>query len=282
MRRRLRAGLAVAMAVLLTAGAASATDRYLLPEGDGQPLTLLLLGSDEGPPRGPDPLQGRADAFQLLFVSADRQHATFVSIPRDSWVNVAGRGNSRINSCLLGGGERCVETVEREFGIEVDGYFVTSMQAFKDAVQAFGGLTVDVPTPVYDGGASIPSAGEQELTGSQALTYGRDRKNRAGGDFARSQAQAELLAIAHAEVVANPNPDHVLRAAAALRRHTLTDLPGPQVAKLAFEALRLPPENVQRVLAEGDNATIGGAAVVRLRSSAYAVIKDAAEDAQVG
>ncbi|MFA9432637.1 LCP family protein [Egicoccus sp. AB-alg2] len=286
MTARRRRGPATLVALVLawglSTGGAGAADRYLLPEGDGEVLTLLLLGSDEGPPRGPDPLQGRADAFQILFVSADRQHATFVSVPRDAWVNVAGRGNGRINGCLVGGAQRCVDTVEQEFGIEVDGYLVTSMQAFKHAVQAFGGVTVDVGTPVSDGGTAITSTGVQQLTGSQALTYGRDRKNRSGGDFARSQAQAELLAAAHAQVVERPNPDQVLRAASVLRQHTLTDLSGPQLAQLAFEALRLPPDNVQRVLAEGDHASIGGAAVVRLRSSAYAVIQEAADDARVG
>ncbi|MFA9446372.1 LCP family protein [Egicoccus sp. AB-alg6-2] len=274
--------VAALVAGLLFGGSAVALDRYALPAGDGEVLTLLLLGSDEGPPRSADPFRGRADGFQILFVSGDRQHATFVSVPRDAWVPVAGRGNGRINNCLLGGGERCMATVENEFGIEVDGYLVTSMDAFKAAVNAFGGLTVDVATPVSQGGASITSAGVQQLTGSQALTYGRDRKTRAGGDLTRSRAQAELLAVGHRQLVAEASPDRVLDVVSILRRHTVTDLSGPQLARLGFEALQLPPDNVQRVVAEGDNAFVGEAAVVRLRASAYQVIRDAADDARVG
>ena len=274
---------AVAAATLLLGGSAAAVERYTaLPGGDGEVLTLLLLGSDEGPPRSADITAGRADGFQILFVSGDRQHATFVSVPRDSWVNVAGSGNGRINNCLLGGGERCMATVEQVFGIEVDGYLATSMDAFKAAVNAFGGLTVDVATPVHNGGASITSPGLQDITGSQALTYGRDRKTRAGGDFTRSRSQAELLAIGHATVVASASPDRVLDVVSILRRHTVTDLSGPQLARLGFEALQLPPENVQRVLADGVDAMVGKAAVVKLRDSAYAVIRDAADDARVG
>lgn len=280
-RRRLIA--LVAAATMLFGGSAVAVERYTtLPAGDGEVLTLLLLGSDEGPPRSADITAGRADGFQILFVSGDRQHATFVSVPRDSWVNVAGSGTGRINNCLLGGGERCVATVEQVFGIQVDGYLATSMDAFKAAIDAFGGVTVDVAVPLTQGGADITTTGVQDLTGSQALTYGRDRKTRAGGDFTRSRSQAEILATGHAELVADPSPDRVLDVVSILRRHTVTSLTGPQLARLGFEALGLPPGNVQRVLADGYDAMVGEAAVVKLRDSAYATIKDAADDARVG
>jgi polyisoprenyl-teichoic acid--peptidoglycan teichoic acid transferase len=266
MRRR-RLLVLVAAAAVLLGGVAAAAEHVLLPQPDGEVLTLLLLGSDGGPPRSDQMLTARADAFQLLFVSGSRRHATFVSIPRDAYVSVAGRGQTRINACLNGGPEACVATVEQEFGVDVDGYFVTTM---------------DVPTPVYDGGTAITEAGVQRLNGSQALTYGRDRKNRSGGDFARSQAQAEMLALAHADVVAAGDVATALEAAAILRRHTVTDLSGPQLVRLAFEALHLSPGNVERVLAEGSATTVGGASVVRLAPSAYERIRDAAADGRVG
>jgi polyisoprenyl-teichoic acid--peptidoglycan teichoic acid transferase len=272
----------VTVGTLAVTGVAVSVERLLLPDGDGEVLTLLLLGSDEGPPRSTEPVPGRADGFQLLFVSGDRQHATFVSIPRDAYIPVSGRGTTRINACLVDGPNACVTTVENEFGVEVDGYLLTSMEGFKQAVAAFGGLVVDVPTPVRDGGTAITEPGEQRLTGSQALTYGRDRKNRPGGDFARSRAQAQMLAIAHRDVVEGGDVRAVLDAVSVLRRHSRTDLSGPQLARLAFEARQLPPENVQRTLAEGNHAMAGPAAVVRLQSSAYEIIRDAAADGRIG
>ena len=245
-------------------------------------MALLLLGSDEGPMRSADPTQGRADAIQLLFVAADRQHATFVSIPRDSWVPVTDRGTTRINACLTGGPERCVSTVEQAFDIEVDGYLLTSMRGFVNAVSSFGGLTVDVPTPLYDGGADVTSTGVQELTGSQALTFARDRKNRPGGDFGRTQAQAELLALGHAEVVGAGDVTAVLAGVTVLRRHTVTDLSGPDLVRYGFEAMRLPPGNVERVLVPGRNGMAGAAAVVFLEDGAGPLIRDAAADGRVG
>jgi polyisoprenyl-teichoic acid--peptidoglycan teichoic acid transferase len=281
-RRRHRVSALIAAVLLATAAAAGAAERVLTPTGDGEVLTLLLLGSDDGPPRDADPLSARADGFQLLFVSGDRQHATFVSVPRDAWVTVPGRGATRINACLNHGPERCVATVEQEFGVSVDGYLVTSMAGFSSAVQAFGGLTVDVQRPVFNGGQDVPTVGVQQLSGSQALTYARDRKNRPQGDFDRTQAQAELLALGHAELLARGGVADVMDAVAVVRRHTVTDLSGPALVRLGFEALQLPPGNVQRVLAPGRHGMAGAASVVFLEPGAYTVIRDAAADGRVG
>lgn len=271
------------LAVLLVGTLAVAAERVLLAPADGgDTLTLLLMGSDEGPMRSANPTRGRADGFQLLFVSGDRQHATFVSVPRDSYVPVTGRGTTRINACLNAGPENCVATVENVFDIEVDGYLLTSMHAFARGVRAFGGLDVDVPTPVFDGGHDVPQAGEQHLTGMQSLAYARDRKNRPRGDFDRSQAQAELLAIGHAEVYRASDVQRVVEAARIVYRHTVTDLGGPEVMRLAFQAMHLPPENVQRHLAPGRNGMAGAAAIVRLQPRAYELIADAAQDGRVG
>ena len=272
----------VGLVALLTGTAVAAdVDGWLLPVGDGEVLTLLLLGSDDGPPRSGQIDRANADGFQLLFVSPDRRHATFVSIPRDSYVSVPGQGRTRINACLFSGPERCVDTVESEFGVQVDGYLLTSMRAFTRGVERFGGIDIDVPQSLRVGGTSI-SAGEQTLNGPEALVYARDRKSRSDGDFGRSRAQAQLLAAAHRQVVRDGSPGAVFRALTELRRHTLTDLTGVELTRYAFEALQLPPGNVQREAAAGSQGFAGPAAVVYLRDSAYAVIADAAEDGRVG
>ena len=280
--RRLRRWLVpVLVLTLLTGGGALAADELLLPRTDGEVLTLLLLGSDDGPPRGGDLREARADGFHLLFVSGDRQHATFVSIPRDSWVTVAGWGETRINACLNSGGQGCVDTVEAEFGIEVDGYLLTSMNGLKRAFDAFGRIRVDVATPLFNGGQDIPETGPQKLTGSQTLTYARDRKNRSGGDFQRSRAQSEVLAIAHRDLAEAASIERVIDAVTVLRRHTVTDLSGAELLRLGFEAMKLPPENVARELAPARLGQAGAASVVFLDSAAYELIEDASDDGRI-
>jgi polyisoprenyl-teichoic acid--peptidoglycan teichoic acid transferase len=272
----------VAVTGLLLSSVAVAAERWLLPTSDGEVLTLLLLGSDGGPPRNDDLRAARADGFQLLFVSADRQHATFVSIPRDAWVPVTGRGTTRINACLNRGPENCVATVEANFGVQVDGYLLTSMRGFALAIEEHGRLTVDVPQRLAVGGTSVAAGDGQVLKGAEALVYARDRKNRSGGDFGRSRAQAELLAIGHRELVADATPGAVLDAVSVVRRHTVTDIPPAQLVRWGFEALQLPPENVQRELAPARLGTAGAASVVYLEQGAYRLIEDAAADGRVG
>ena len=273
--------VAVAVLALLVGGAAGAADRWLTPDPDGEVLTLLLLGSDGGPPRADHLASARADGIQLLFVAPDRQHATFVSIPRDSWVAVPGRGNTRINACLNHGPERCVETAESVFGIEVDGYLLTSMRGFIRGVYEFGDIEVEVPRSLVVGYTSV-APGLQQLDGKEALVYARDRKSRPDGDYGRSRAQAELLALAHEQVLAEGDTAAVLHTVSVVRRHTVTDIPPAQLVRYGFQALQLPPDNVQRELAPSRLGTAGAASVSYLDPAAYELITDAATDGRIG
>ena len=259
-----------------------------------RPLAILLLGSDGGPPRDDDPLTARADGFQLLFVSAERDRATFVSIPRDSWVPVTGLGDNKINACLTRGPENCVSTVENAFGIEIDAYFATSMWGFADAVNEFvgcdigdpeasrgctRGLEVDVDFVCRErcGGFAIEQRGIQKVSGFEALTVARNRGNRAAGDFTRSESQAELLAIAHATMRTDGSIARMMDSLRILRRHAATDLTLPQLARLGLDSMRLDPENVERILAPSRVGTVGAASVVFLNDPAYDIIAEAAE-----
>lgn len=273
--RMLAAALAVLLVVpvLLAAVAVSRADA-----AEGRVLTVLLMGSDTGPPRAGDPARGRADGFQLLFVSADRQHASLVSVPRDSWVPVSGRGNSRINSCLTGGPQRCVETVQALWGLRVDGWVVTSMWGFADAVNEFGGLTVDITRPVSTGGEDITTTGLQAINGYQALTWARDRKTRPGGDFTRSRSQAELLAVGQAHLYARGTAGAAQAVADIIARRATTSFSGAELSAYALQALRLPPGNVRRIGLPGRPGWAGPASVVFLEPSAAGIVADAAVD----
>jgi LCP family protein required for cell wall assembly len=271
----------IVLAVVAATVATSAVGAAVIHRADaaeGRVLTVLLLGSDTGPPRAGDPASGRADGFQILFVSADRQHASIVSVPRDSWVPVAGRGTSRINSCMTSGPQTCVSTVEQLWGLRVDGWVLSSMWGFADAVNDFGGLVVDVTRPVSDGGENITSTGLQAINGYQALTWGRDRKTRPGGDFTRSRAQAELLAVGQAHLHARGTPDAAQLVADIVRLRARTSFSDAELAAYALQAMQLPPGNVRRVGLPGRPGWAGPASVVFLEANAAGIVADAAAD----
>lgn len=296
-RARRTAVLAAMSAVLLVLpGLASAVGRISAQAPSGAVTTILLLGSDDGPPREGDPRSARADAIHLVFVSGDRQHATFVSFPRDSWVPVAGLGTTKINACLTRGPENCVATMEALFGITIDGYLLTSMWGFAEAVNEFvgcqpgpdtpcqRGLTIDVKDPCSEncGGVPIPERGVQQLTGYESLAYARHRKTRPGGDFARSQAQAEILTLAHEAVLVEGSLLRAMDAARILHRHVITDLDAVTLARLAVETMNLTAANVRREFAPSRLGTEGEASVVYLEPGVDALVADAAADGRVG
>ncbi len=288
--RRITAALVGAL--LLLPALAFATERLtaVAPEGDGT-LVVLLMGSDEGPPRDGRPDEGRADAIQLLFVSAERDAATFISIPRDSWVPVNCVGETKINACMTRGPQNCADTIEDVFGVEIAGWMLTSMWGMADAVNEFSGcpsgpedcdrglvVNVDFTCTTQCGGLAIPERGEQRLNGYEALTYARYRKGREGGDFGRAQGQAELLAIAHREVAEDGSVARMMDALRILRRHTITSFTMPQLVRLGLDALRVDPATVQRQLIPSTTATIGAASAVRLLDGAYPMVDDAYDD----
>lgn len=273
------------LVALLLAGVTGliAAERFLrAPVGDDGVITLLLLGADQGPYRGGSPLSARADAFHLLFVSPDRQHATILDLPRDSFVPVPGHGRAKINACLSRGPDNCVATAEQNFGVDVDAYLLTDFRGLAYGVEGLGGVTVDVEGRIVDSasGANL-QPGAQQLNGEQALAYTRARKSRPGGDFARAQAQGKILAAAHRKVVEGATLARIADVVGLVQQTTVTDASSDQLLRYGFAAMTLPPDNVRVITLPGNVGSAGGASVVFLPDRAYAIVRDAADDGLV-
>ena len=175
----------------------------------GQPghdaLTFLLAGTDrrsDVPTTGEDAeadqfVQGaqRTDTIMLLHLTADRRKAYVISIPRDSWVPIPGRGTTKVNAAYsLGGPSLYVRTIEQLTGIRIDHLAVIDWSGFTALVDAVGGVTVTVPQAVYDSARKkMWTAGPHHLDGAEALLYVRQRYGLPGGDFDRVKRQQNFL-----------------------------------------------------------------------------------------
>ena len=181
------------------------------PVAPGKPMNILLLGSDTREGQGNNiggETPGLSDTTILLHLSADRDFAYGVSLPRDAMVErpeclskdgettVAG-GLSMFNTAYAVGGPGCTQrTVEQLTGIRIDHFVVVDFNGFKEMVDALGGVEVCVPTEVNDtvGNIHLP-AGTYEVTGSQALDYVRLRHELSeNGDIGRMKRQQAFLA----------------------------------------------------------------------------------------
>ncbi|GGK73879.1 hypothetical protein Ppa06_34440 [Planomonospora parontospora subsp. parontospora] len=191
------------------------------PPEPGVGENWLLVGTDtrsEETTTGEDargelwrPGQQRTDTIMLIHLSEGRNLVSVVSIPRDSWVTVPGKGKAKINAAFSWGGPALlIRTVEKLTGVRIDHYAAIDFRGFAAAVDAIGGVDVDIAETVYDPYRKVTwKAGVQHLGGEEALLFVRQRANLPGGDLDRIKRQQALLSsiadkVLSAETLTNP------------------------------------------------------------------------------
>ena len=186
-------------------------DEVIQDNVEHKPLNILLLGSDTREGQGNNiggETPGLSDTTILLHLSADRERAYGVSIPRDSMVERPecerkdGQGTDpgglrMFNEAYAIGGPACtIKTVESITNIRINHFVVVDFNGFKNMVDALGGVPVCVPEEVNDniGHIYLP-AGSYEVKGQQALSYVRLRHGLSeNGDIGRMKRQQAFLA----------------------------------------------------------------------------------------
>nr|WP_166641640.1 LCP family protein [Amycolatopsis sp. SID8362] len=204
--------LKVAQNILLV-GIDARTDAY------GNPLPQSVLdalhaGSGED---GGD----TTDTMIVVHIPAGGAAATAISIPRDSYVDIAdGFGKHKINSAYsraknasmpglraqglsgaqlevaanAAGARTAIRTVEKFTGLTINHYAAINLAGFDALSQAVGGVEVCLKEPVHDSysGADF-AAGPQTLSGAQALAFVRQRHGLQNGDLDRIARQQAFL-----------------------------------------------------------------------------------------
>ena len=241
-------------------------------------VVLLTIGSDSGAPkfgRGGAMESGRADALQLVIIDTTKRKGAVVSFPRDSYVPIPGHGTNKINAAMaFGGPPLLVATFEQLTGLTIDYYALTSFDGLTDIVNKVGKVQVSVDMNLRDhfAGAFL-NKGKRNLTGGQALAYARARKTLPGGDFDRSRHQGQLLLgglTTYQRQVAE-DPTKVLTWLGIIRDEVKTDLPFPELLRLALLATQVPPGDINNIPVPGVAGSAGGASVVRLQPGAYSL-----------
>jgi LCP family protein required for cell wall assembly len=183
---------------------------------DTSATNILIMGSDsrEGSNGSYGNVDGaRSDTTLLVHVYEGRQAATVVSIPRDSFVEIAGckmlNGENsdpyktKFNAAFAIGGPVCtVKTVEKLTNVRINNFVVVDFEAFKKVVDAIGGVEVCLTSPAYDpiisgvGGSGLDlPAGYSTISGEQALAFVRARESLGdGSDLSRIERQQEFIA----------------------------------------------------------------------------------------
>lgn len=236
--------------------------------GGGEPLTFLLVGSDtrsDGEP-GADP-GGRSDAIMIARFSADREHAQLVSIPRDSWVDIPGRGFNKINaSYAFGGPSLLIETVEQLTEVRIDHYVAIDFEGLIQVTDELGGVDVVVAETTTNEDYTF-TEGLNHLDGEEARAYLAQRKNLPGGDFDRVKRQQQYLKAMFGKLFTADTFTNPGRLDAAMR--TVTDavsiddtLGNTELLRMAYSLRGLTPDNVEFFTAPVLGTGMEGAASV--------------------
>ena len=159
-----------------------------------QPVTFLLVGSDTRDSIAPGKLpNSRSDAIMIARFSGDRRHVQLISIPRDSWVNIPGRGMNKINaSYAFGGPGLLIQTVEQLTHVRIDHYAAIDFGGLTQVTDDLGGVDVMVAETTSNGPYTF-HAGLNHLDGDQARWYLGQRYGLTGGDFDREKRDQQYL-----------------------------------------------------------------------------------------
>jgi LCP family protein required for cell wall assembly len=148
-------------------------------------IDALHVGFDEG--------TLNSDSIMLLHMGTGRP--VLISIPRDSYVNIPGHGNNKINAALAyGGANLLIQTVENVTGLKIDHYMGIGFGGLVAVVNKIGGVEICLKTAISDSYSGVNlSAGCHDLNGDQALAFVRDRHSFATEDLQRIQDQRAFM-----------------------------------------------------------------------------------------
>ncbi len=157
-------------------------------------VNILLIGQDA---RGNE--RARSDVMILCTFNKESGTLTMTSFLRDLYVQIPGYGNNKLNAAYAWGGmELLNKTLEKNFGIHVDGNVEVNFERFAKIIDILGGVEIELRSDEANYiNSSVPGSrlrsGVQRLNGEQALTYSRIRKLDANADFSRTNRQRKVL-----------------------------------------------------------------------------------------
>ena len=158
-------------------------------------VNILLIGQDARPGQG----RSRSDSMILVTFNTEAKTITMTSFLRDIYVQIPGYGGDKLNHTYVYGGMTLLnETLEQNFGVQVDGNIEVDFSRFPEVIDLLGGVDLELrydeaATVNYHTGRYVLGSGMQHMDGEQTLAYSRIRKLDADADFSRTNRQRKVL-----------------------------------------------------------------------------------------
>lgn len=257
-------------------------------KGESEGRVNFLLAGNSADDKGHDGAN-LTDSIMIASLDTRNNTAFMISIPRDLYVDYEVRNCSvgyrgKINAAYTcgeqvgfnedgypeGGMGLLAKVVEENFGIKTHYYALVNYSAFKDGVDAVGGITINIqsndPRGIYDPSpdysarnccalAKYPN-GPVKLTGKQALNLARargDSRNAYGfaqGDFNRTENQRKmLLALKDKALNAGTlsNPAKIASLFDSVGKNVKTDIKTNEVRRIYDLGKKVDSKNIKSI-----------------------------------
>lgn len=249
-------------------GMGSASGPVIEPWAGTERFTVLVMGIDRRPDETGTGF--RSDTMILVSMDPATQSLGMLSIPRDLYVVIPGyEDRHRVNEALVlgelqqpgSGPYLAMQTIQLNFGIRVHDYLIVDFSAFTRIIDEIGGITLNVPTAIYD--PLYPDqnygydpfyidAGLQHLDGVTALKYARTRHS--DNDFKRADRQQQVIYAMRDKVLDAGMWPHLLSRAPAIweeiNRGIHTQMDFRTMLQLAMYLKDIPREHIHSAVVD--------------------------------
>lgn len=217
----------------------------------------------------------RSDTIMLASFDRKTKEASIISIPRDTYYyrdKYSKYSDVQKINAIYGmeenGIEALREAVEDIIGIPIDSYATIKYDGVRAAVNAIGGVEVDVPfhmrytDPYDDPPLEINiKPGKQIIYGDKAMEFLRFRKTNyegysgyANGDLGRIEAQQNFIKSAIKKSLSLKLPNVIN----AVYPHVKTDITLTELLLLGKDAIGFSTENLETMTLPGVDKMMGG------------------------
>jgi LCP family protein required for cell wall assembly len=217
--------------------------------------TILLLGTDNADVAGRTGDE-HSDSIILLRTDPSHHRLYYLSIPRDLQVPIPGVGTQKINAAYQNGGAAlAIKTIQQFTGLAINHVVIVNFAAFKDLIDAMGGITLDVPKPIHSNQFDCPydaakcahwtgwrfAKGTQHMSGQRALVYSRIRENQldpSENDITRGARQQAVMDAVTAQLASFGTFLRMPFSGSSYVKPLTTDLSTSQLMELGWAKFR--------------------------------------------
>ncbi|HBI6224299.1 TPA: LCP family protein [Clostridium perfringens] len=164
---------------------------------------IALFGIDA--PKGK---AGRSDAIMIITLDDEHKVMKLTSIMRDSYVDIPGHGDDKINHAYaFGGPELAMKTLNENFNVNVEDFMAVNFTSLPEIIDKLGGVKINIIPEEIHHIPGVTSPGEQVLNGAEALEYSRIRYA-TGGDYKRTERQRVVLEAVFEKLKSTPTKEY--------------------------------------------------------------------------